>query len=126
MDSSDGVVVCAVEDSVVIATLLCGQIRDHALVESVKTSLLQAIDSADARSIIINFQNVKFMSSMAFLALLAVRRRIGGGRVVLCELSPDVTEILLLCRLIPNPVGSPAPFEVALSMKDARERCGLQ
>lgn len=125
MSIKDEPVVCAIEDGVVVATLLVPVIRESEVVESLKRSMLQAIDSSEARSVIINFKDVRFMASTAFLAFLAVRRRMGGGRVVLCELSPEITEILKLCRLIPTAQGNSAPFEVASSLKEARERCGL-
>lgn len=125
MATDNSPVICAVENGVVIATILVPQIRDPGLVDVMKGTLLQAIDASDARSVIFNFRDVKFMMSMSFLVFLAVRRRIGGGRVVFCELSPEITEILAICRLIPTGNITGAPFEVASSLKDARERCGL-
>lgn len=125
MPTENSPVICAIEDGVVIATLLVPQIRDPQIVETLRTTMLQAIDSSEARSVIISFQDVKFMMSMSFLAFLAVRRRIGGGRVIFCELTPEITEILTICRLIPAGNVSSAPFEVATTIKEARERCGL-
>ena len=125
MSTENEPVICAIEDGVVIATLLVPMIRESEIIETLKRNMLQAIDTSEARSVIINFKEVRFMASSAFLAFLAVRRRMGGGRVVFCEISPEITEILTLCRLSPSSNVSSAPFEVALSLKEARERCGL-
>lgn len=125
MQGENSSVICSVEDGVVIATLLVLQIRDPLVVESLRSAMLQAIESSGARSVIINFRDVKFMVSMVFLAFLAVRRQIGGGRVVFCELSPEIKEILAICRLIPAGNLTAAPFEVAETLQEARERCGL-
>ncbi len=125
MSEENSPVICAVENGVVIATLLVSQIRDSQVVDSLRSTMLAAIDASGARSVIIRFMDVKFMMSMSFLAFLAVRRQIGGGRVVFCELSPEISEILSICRLIPAGNVTSAPFEVASSYKEARERCGL-
>lgn len=125
MSTENSPVICAVEEGVVTATILVSQIRDPLVVDSLRTSILQAIDASDARSVIIDFSNLKLMVSMALLAFLAVRRRIGGGRVVFCEMRPEIIEILDICRLIPRGNVTTAPFEIAQSIKDARERCGL-
>lgn len=125
MQTENSPVVCAVEDGVVIATILVPQIRDPQVADSLRSSILQAIDASDARSVIIDFSNMKLMVSMALLAFLSVRRRIGGGRIVFCELRPELVEILDICRLIPRGNVTTAPFEIAQTLKDARERCGL-
>lgn len=125
MDTESAPVICSVEDGVVLATILVPQIRDPLVVDALRSTMLQAIDSVNARSVIINLQDVKFMMSMVFLAFLAVRRQMGGGRVVFCELSPGIAEILSICRLIPAGNVAAAPFEVANTLQEARERCGL-
>lgn len=125
MTNSDAPLACAIESSVMTATLTAAQIRDPLTVEKLKKTMLDALDSSGASNAIINFQNVEFIGSLAFLAFLAVRRKLGGGRVVLCELRPEVAEVFALCRLIPQPGGPPAPFEVAPSISEARLRCGL-
>lgn len=125
MSMENAPVICAVENGVVIATVLVPQIRDPQVVDTLRSTMLQAIDSSNARSVIVSLRDVKFMMSMAFLAFMAVRRRMGEGRVVLCDITPEIAEILSLCRLIPTEKMPSAPFEVASSLSDARERCGL-
>lgn len=125
MTAEDSPVICAVENGVVVATVLVPQIRDPQVVETLRNTMLVAIEASGARSVIISFSGVKFMMSMSFLAFLAVRRQIGGGRVVFCEVSPEIIEILSICRLIPAGNSTSAPFEVAHTMAEARERCGL-
>lgn len=125
MSAEDTPIICAVENGVVVATILVPQIRDPQVVDSLRNIMLAAIEASGARSVIISFNGVKFMMSMAFLAFLAVRRQIGGGRVIFCEVAPEILEILSICRLIPAGNATSAPFEVANTMADARERCGL-
>jgi hypothetical protein len=59
MSTENSPVICAVEEGVVTATILVSQIRDPLVVDSLRTSILQAIDASDARSVIIDFSNLK-------------------------------------------------------------------
>ena len=125
MSHPESLVACAIENSVVTVTLLAEKLREPQVVEMVKKEMLAAVQSGNAQSVIIDFRNVTFVGSMAFLAFLAVRRQIGGGRIVLCEMSPEITEIFTVCRLIPANGNHNAPFEVAGSISEARQICGL-
>lgn len=125
MSHSESPVACAIENSVVIVTLLAEKLREPQVVEVVRKEMLAAVQSGNAQSVIIDFRNVEFVGSMAFLAFLAVRRQMGGGRIVLCELSPEIVEVFSVCRLIPANGNHNAPFEVASSLAEARLICGL-
>ncbi|MEY4565883.1 MAG: hypothetical protein RLY14_853 [Planctomycetota bacterium] len=126
MSHSESQVACAIENSVLIVTLLTEKLREPQVVEVVKKEMLDALEAGAANSVIIDFRNVHYIGSMAFLAFLAVRRKLGGGRIVLCELSPEIMEVFLICRLIPASGGNSAPFEVAPGLSEARQICGLE
>lgn len=125
MSYPESLVACAIENSVVTVTLLAEKLREPQVVEIVKKEMLAAVNSGNAKSVIIDFRNVAFVGSMAFLAFLAVRRQIGGGRIILCELSPEIKEIFAVCRLVPANGNHDAPFEVASGIAEARQICGL-
>jgi hypothetical protein len=57
---------------------------------------------------------VHYLSSAAFRPLLSVRRKLQetGGHLVLCQLSPLITELFQLLRLISTNRAYPATFEV--------------
>ncbi len=67
-----------------------------------------------ARHVVVDFQPVTYLSSASFRPLLSLLRevRAHGGRLVLCNLQPDVHEVFTVTRLISSQGATPAAFEV--------------
>jgi anti-anti-sigma factor len=81
------------------------------LAEAIREELLTARQQIGALNMVVDFQPVAFVSSASFRPLLSLLRevRAGGGRLVLCNLQPNVHEVFSVTRLIGAP---PAAFEV--------------
>jgi anti-anti-sigma factor len=84
------------------------------LAEAVRDEFLTARKLVGARHVVVDFQPVTYLSSASFRPLLSLLRevRAHNGRLVLCNLHPDVHEVFSVTRLISSHGASPAAFEV--------------
>src|SRR5216110_950260 len=96
-----------------VVSVLENQIREAAVAYRLRDEIISLIDEQKPANIVLDLANVKFIGSVGFLAFLGVRRHLGGGRIVLCNLSEPTREIFAICRLIPTEKNAGAPFEIA-------------
>lgn len=88
----------------VMGDVLCDRIRDE---------LLAAYDRSSAVHLVLDLQEVGFLSSAGIRTLLAVNRRVREreGRLILCGLTREVASVFVTTRLISNGTSTPATFE---------------
>jgi anti-sigma B factor antagonist len=76
-------------------------IVDVASVESISTKLHSLIDAADALKVIVDFDGVKFFSSMILGLLVDIWRRLDekGGTVVISGIDPQLSRVFKITNL---------------------------
>ena len=89
------------------------QLIGDVLAEAVREEFLRARQLVGARSVVVDFQSVTYLSSASFRPLLSLLRavRAQGGRLVLCNLGREVQEVFSVTRLISTNGTTPAGFE---------------
>jgi len=103
-----------VDQGVLVVTFTTRQIQDEKVSEAILQELTALIDQHRARKLVIDFQNIRYISSVAFRPLLNIRRKLNevSGRLVLCGLSQVVGDVFYTTKLV-SPDGSfAAPFEL--------------
>jgi anti-anti-sigma factor len=90
------------------------QLVGDIIAEALREEFLMARQRVGARHVVVDFQPVTYLSSASFRPLLSLLRevRAHGGRLVLCNLNPDVHEVFSVTRLISSHGSTPAAFEV--------------
>ena len=91
------------ESGVLVLTILEKRLAGEALCVATRDELLLAVEQGVSK-VVVDFQLVEYVSSVAFRTLLGLRRRVleVGGRLVLCNLSPLVSEVFEASRLLIN------------------------
>jgi anti-anti-sigma regulatory factor len=102
-----------------IAKILEETLRDATVVNRLREEFLAELDSLPAKWVVVDFAQVTFVGSVAFMALLAMRRAPGVERVRLCNLDPKIKGVFEVCKLIPTPQRTDAPFEVSANLAEA-------
>ena len=99
---------------VVVLTLTDQQILGDELADRLRDELLAVAVQSGAQNAVLDFHQVKFLSSCGFRPLLSLHRvlRQQGGKLLLCSLNADVHEIFEVTRLISVKGNIRAPFEV--------------
>jgi anti-anti-sigma factor len=109
-------------DGVLTVDILVDQIRDPDQSYAVRDQVIALVDQWSPSHMVLDFSQVRFMGSVGMLALLGIRRSLPGGRIVVCNLSDVLRQMLTMCRLISNEALSASPFEVASTKEAAQEQ----
>jgi anti-anti-sigma factor len=90
------------------------QLQGDPISEQLRADLLSALERSGARNVVLDFQKINFVSSVAFRPLLSLHRRLKeqGGRLILCGMSERVAEVFQVTRLVSTTGASAAPFEL--------------
>lgn len=102
------------EEGVLILTLTEANLRGYTVANALRRDFLAALQPGQTARVVLDLQNVKSLSSEAVRPLLTLQRRLrdSGGRLVLCNLAPVVSQCLTATRLVGGGTTSLA-FEVA-------------
>ena len=97
------------------------QVVGDALADVLRDEFLAARRAVGARHVVVDFQQVTYLSSASFRPLLSLLRevRAQSGRLVLCNLQPYVHEVFSATRLISSHGSTPAAFEVQADLTAA-------
>ena len=84
------------------------------MAETLRDELLSLYLQSAAVHAVLDFRAVTYLSSAGFRPLLSLNRQVRqrGGRVVLCNLQPQVQEVFAVTRLIDPSGVIPAAFTV--------------
>lgn len=99
--------------SCLIIKILDSQMRDFTKVFQIKEAIITAVRQARPKTVIIDLSQVNFVSSVGFLAFLAIRREPTVESIVLCNLDANVYSVFSICKLIPEGTDASAPLQIA-------------
>jgi anti-anti-sigma factor len=102
------------EGDVLVLTIALEQVEGDTVSMALQRELLAATTAAGARRVVVDFQNVCYISSVAFSPLLALRRYLNEnqGRLMVCGLTSMVGDIFYTTKMV-DPSGKlRAPFEM--------------
>jgi anti-anti-sigma factor len=102
------------EDDVLVLTIAVEQVEGDTVSLALQREFLGATTAAGTNRVIVDFQNVRYISSVAFSPLLALRRHLNGanGRLIVCGVNKMVGDIFYTTKMI-DPTGKMgAPFEM--------------
>ncbi|MHC5538305.1 STAS domain-containing protein [Singulisphaera rosea] len=85
---------------VMIASFTNTQLVSEEVLFEVESELIGLVDGSRPSSVLLNFREVRSMSSTMLAVLLKVSRRVSGigGRLKICGLSPDLEPIFRITR----------------------------
>jgi anti-anti-sigma factor len=91
------------EDGEMTVVQFTGQrlLLDEMTSQAVGEELLALVERRRPRLLLLDFENVAFLSSTTLGVLLVLRKALhaGGGRLVLCHLTPQVSGVFEVTRL---------------------------
>jgi anti-sigma B factor antagonist len=92
-----------VEDigDVTVVNFVDRRILDEQNIQVIGDQLFSLVDEVGRRKILLNFGNVEFLSSAALGKLIALHKKLQavGGRLVLCNIDPEIHEVFEITRL---------------------------
>ena len=92
-----------VEDigDVTVINFVDRKILDEQNIQIIGEQLFSLVDEVGRRKILLNFGNVEFLSSAALGKLIALHKKLQavGGRLILCNIDPEIYEVFEITRL---------------------------
>ena len=101
MDQSHPKFIIEYTANVIVAILADENILEEAEIRTLENDLLGLIEKTDAIKLVINFDNVKFLSSSVLGILIRISKKVfeAGGELRLCCINPKIFEIFKITRL---------------------------
>ena len=77
------------------------KIIDPVTIQELGDELNALVEKEQRNHVLLNFSGVEFLSSAAFNKLIVLEKKIktAGGKLLLCELKPEIFEIFAVTRL---------------------------
>ncbi|MEO8164794.1 MAG: STAS domain-containing protein [Betaproteobacteria bacterium] len=90
------------EQGILIVEILAAKLSDERVVYALRDELISAIKQSASNDVIIDMKNVEYLTSIALLPFVGIRSAAEqrGGRVVLCEPTGIVVDVLSASQLI--------------------------
>src|SRR2546429_6839331 len=92
-----------VEDigDVTVVNFVDKKILDEGNIQIIGEQLFSLVDDLGRRKILLNFQNVEFLSSAALGKLITLNRKLQSveGRLVMCSIAKEIREVFEITKL---------------------------
>jgi anti-anti-sigma factor len=119
MADSKSLASATIDGTTMVVDILADQLREGEIAYRLRDEINALIEQHKPAHIVLDLAQVRFIGSVGFLAFLGVRRHLGEGRIVLCNLSAPTRDIFAICNLIPTETKPSAPFELSRTRDEA-------
>ncbi len=105
----------SIDEGVLVLTVTQRQIEGEDSAARLKEELVEAVTRHGIFKVVLDLENTRYVSSIAFWPLLRLRQVLAdqGGRLILCGLTGAVHEVFLSTRMVRASGSLDAPFEMA-------------
>jgi anti-sigma B factor antagonist len=86
---------------VTVVSFLDKKILDESNIESIGRELLALLEERPQIKLLLDFENVQYLSSAALGKLITLNKRVaeGNGKLVLCSIRPQIYEVFQITKL---------------------------
>ena len=94
-------IVCQPHGDVTIVSFVDRKILDELYIKQIGDELFELVDKHGKKKILINFENVEYLSSAALGKLITLNKKMAAvnGQLKLCSISPTIIEIFQITKL---------------------------
>jgi anti-anti-sigma factor len=103
------------EEDILVLTILPAQIEGHEIAHRLREELLAAVEGAGVDHVVVDMRHTRYVSSVAFWPLLALRKTLKerDGRLIICGLDGLVGDVFYTTKMVDSTGTTEAPFEMA-------------
>ena len=100
MSTAPRLLIHPIRDAIIV-NFTDSSILDTIQVEAIGEELYELVDKRDHKKIILDFANVKFLSSSALGVLITLKKKADAikGKVVICSMRGDLKKVFKITRL---------------------------
>jgi anti-sigma B factor antagonist len=87
--------------SVTVVNFLDKRILDEPTIQAIAEQLFSLVDDSGKRELLLNFNNVEYLSSAALGKLINLHKKLQGlqGRLAMCNVIPQIFEVFAITKL---------------------------
>ena len=113
--AADPLLYSSLEQGVLVLTIVQPRLQGEEIAHELREEMRRAVEQAGVQRVVIDLQQVRYLSSVAFWPLLSLRKHLleTGGRLIICGLSGDIEDVFATTKMISTDGAADAPFEVA-------------
>lgn len=105
---------------VLVISITTEEISGFEVAQSLRNELVAVIEKENPTDLILNLSQVNYIASMGLVGFVTIRKVSTINRIILCELAPQIRELLILCKLLQTTnAGESLAFEYAETVFDA-------
>jgi anti-sigma B factor antagonist len=84
-----------------VITVMAAELLEDAEIAALETSIIHMVEESIALNYVLNFENVKFLSSAVLRVLIKINAAVGKrqGKLRLCCIDPKIMEVFKITRL---------------------------
>lgn len=84
-----------------VITIMAAELLEDTEIAALEKSVLRLVEEAVATNFVLNFENVKFLSSAVLRVLVKINAGVGQrqGKLRLCCIDPKIMEVFKITRL---------------------------
>lgn len=88
-------------DGIAVAKLIDEKIMDTDRIQTLNQELMSLAEAPENKRILVNLENVRFLSSAAISKLIVLNKRLKGvgGTIKICNVQPEVREVFTITQL---------------------------
>ena len=88
-------------DDATVVRFVDRKILDETNIQEIGQELFNLVDEEDARNLVLNFENVEYLSSAALGKLITLNKKVKmvDGRLKLCGIKPPIFEVFVITKL---------------------------
>ena len=111
------------EQDIIVVTVTLQRISEFEMAHELGNVLVAAVRQHPAQGVIVDMRNVEYLASVGYGSLISLRSCVKetGQRLILCNLSNPLKNVLTATRMLINPHSQEALFEYADSLDAALE-----
>jgi anti-sigma B factor antagonist len=86
---------------ITVVNFIDRKILDEQNIQIIGEQLLSLVDVERVKKMLLNFRNVEYLSSAALGKLIKLNNKMKetGGKLVLCNINPEIYEVFVITRL---------------------------
>src|SRR5438309_11660659 len=86
---------------VTVVNFIDHKILDEQNIQIIGEQLFSLVDQDHVKKMLLNFRNVEYLSSAALGKLITLNKKVqaAGGRLVLCNIDPQIREVFEITKL---------------------------
>jgi anti-sigma B factor antagonist len=101
MATNQSLITTEFKGKAMVLTLMAAELLEDAEIDAMEKAIMKKVEESSVSNVVLNFENVRFLSSAVLRVLVKVNAAVGRsrGKLRLCSIDPKILEVFKITRL---------------------------